>query len=167
MTRSLDEKIGLWQEALEWIGEGHTLESFCRTHKVSSLTMRRYRAELFTAGRLDPKAVDEARTDGADVMAERLVAVLDERNVKDPDDVQHRKLKVWGMLQLLAKWHPVRYGDKVAIGGAADLPPVQLSDDQRLARLRALEEATAVRQRIEQRNGHVNGTADTGEDLLR
>jgi hypothetical protein len=85
--------------------------------------------------------------------------------------VQHRKLKVWGMLQLLAKWQPVRYGDKVQIGGAPDLPPVQLSDDQRLARLRALEEAVSVRKRVEQQqrngHGHVNGHVDTGEDLLR
>jgi len=43
----------------------------------------------------------------------------------DSDVIQRSKLRVETRLKLLAKWDPKRYGDKIAIGGASDLPPVQ------------------------------------------
>jgi hypothetical protein len=41
------------------------------------------------------------------------------------DALGHRKLQIETRLKLLAKWDPRRYGDKLAIGGADDMPPVQ------------------------------------------
>lgn len=47
-----------------------------------------------------------------------------ERIIKE-DMLGHRKLQIETRLKLLAKWDPRRYGEKVAIGGAGDLPPIQ------------------------------------------
>ena len=48
---------------------------------------------------------------------------LVERRVEDM--LGHRKLQVETRLKLLAKFNPKRWGEKVAIGGAEDLPPVR------------------------------------------
>lgn len=39
--------------------------------------------------------------------------------------ISRSRLRIETRLKLLAKWDPRRYGEKLAIGGAADLPPVQ------------------------------------------
>ena len=41
------------------------------------------------------------------------------------DALGHRKLQIETRLKLLAKWDPRRYGDKLAIGGADDLPALR------------------------------------------
>lgn len=45
--------------------------------------------------------------------------------VKRGDMLGHRKLQIETRLKLLAKWDPKRYGEKLAIGGAEDLPAIQ------------------------------------------
>jgi hypothetical protein len=47
--------------------------------------------------------------------------------VRTTDCVDRSRLEVDSMKWLLAKLHPKRYGDKLAVGGAEDLGPVQLS----------------------------------------
>lgn len=47
------------------------------------------------------------------------------KEITQEDMLGHRKLQVETRLKLLAKWDPRRYGDKIALGGATDLPPVQ------------------------------------------
>jgi hypothetical protein len=49
------------------------------------------------------------------------------REVKTVDCVERSRLAVDAMKWTLAKLHPKRYGDKLAIGGAEDLGAVQLS----------------------------------------
>ena len=52
----------------------------------------------------------------------------------------HRKLQVETRLKLLAKWDPKRYGEKLALGGADDLPPIKtMTDEQLAARVAALQ----------------------------
>lgn len=42
----------------------------------------------------------------------------------ETDMIEHRRLQIDTRLKLLAKWNPRKWGDKLAVGGAADLPPV-------------------------------------------
>ena len=44
---------------------------------------------------------------------------------KRGDMLGHRKLQIETRLKLLAKWDPKRYGEKLAVGGAEDLPPLK------------------------------------------
>jgi hypothetical protein len=41
------------------------------------------------------------------------------------DALGHRKLQIETRLKLLAKWNPKKWGDKVAVGGADDLPAMK------------------------------------------
>jgi hypothetical protein len=56
------------------------------------------------------------------------------------EHIQRSKLRIETRLKLLAKWDPKRYGDKLALGGADDLPAFKvMADDQLLARIAALQ----------------------------
>lgn len=92
-----------------------------------------------------------AREERADVLADEIVAIADELEVKcvtgedgetmevkvDPTAVARNKLRVDARKWVAAKLKPRVYGDKVAIGGADDLPPIEtkfgMSDDALLA----------------------------------
>lgn len=99
-------------------------------------------------------AIARAREDGYDALAAQCLEIANtplegiETTLKDDGRVEekrgdmlgHRKLQIETRLKLLAKWDPRRYGDKIAIGGADDLPPIKsMSDDQLAARIAALQ----------------------------
>lgn len=66
--------------------------------------------------------IARARRYGHDVIAERTRETARGRG-DTSGDVVRDKLIIETDLKLLAKWDP-RYSDKLAIGGAADLPPI-------------------------------------------
>ena len=73
----------------------------------------------------------EARADGYDMIAYHLRAVARGKHEDSTGDVQRDKLIVWTDLQLLAKWDPGRYGERVQVDGtmkheAADLETMQM-----------------------------------------
>ena len=45
------------------------------------------------------------------------------------DMLGHRKLRIETRLKLLAKWSPKKYGEKMAVGGADDLPAIKTDTD--------------------------------------
>ncbi len=88
-----------------------------------------------------------AREDGFDQIAADCLDIADtplegvetttkpggEKEVRTGDMLGHRKLQIETRLKLLAKWDPKRYGEKLAIGGADDLPPISTMSDDALA----------------------------------
>lgn len=92
--------------------------------------------------------IARARISGYDALAGECLEIADspeigeERTEKPDGSVEirtgdmlgHRKLRIETRLKLLAKWDPKRYGDKVAVGGADDLPPIQAADPIEVAR---------------------------------
>lgn len=79
-----------------------------------------------------------ARKLGFDAIAEEALEIsntpVEGKRIKRSEDgheetiedmLGHRKLQIETRLKLLAKWDPSRYGEKLALGGAADLPPIQ------------------------------------------
>jgi hypothetical protein len=79
--------------------------------------------------------IARAREVGYDVIAVDALKIADdstrdtidtERGPRiDSEWVARSKLRVETRLKLLAKWDPKRYGEKLAVGGATDLPPIQ------------------------------------------
>ncbi len=53
--------------------------------------------------------------------------------IETRDMIEHRKLRVHTRQWLLGKLKPKQYGDKMALGGADDLPPIQSKSDVTLA----------------------------------
>lgn len=90
-----------------------------------------------------------ARKIGADAIAEDSLIELDKEPERcdtqfgdkvDAGHVQIMKVRADHRLKMLAKWHPKKYGEKVAIGGADDLPPIKnMTDEKLLERVKELQ----------------------------
>lgn len=88
------------------LAEGEPLTVICRDLDVPWRTVydwRKARPE-FSA------AFDHARDVGFDAIAESCIEIAD-----TAEDPQSGKLRVWTRLQLLAKWSPKRYGEKLGL----------------------------------------------------
>ena len=112
----------LCDSAVEWVSEGKTLSSWCRAHDVAHRTIYDWmeRDKDFAA------KFARARDGGHDVIADECVAIADEdvpldvNGRRDPGYIAWQKNRIWTRTQLLAKWNPKKYGEKVDVahGGA-------------------------------------------------
>lgn len=91
-----------------------------------------------------------ARDVGYESMAEEIIEISDDLSGDviltengsrmDAEFVARSKLRVDARKWLLSKMLPKKYGDKLAIGGADDLPPIKtMSDEALAARIKALQ----------------------------
>ena len=141
-------------ELCEYVAEGGHLAGFAKSKGFPYVTMLDWirrdgeRSEMYT----------RAREDRADVIADEIVAIADEEVtmvkadkhgtsdddgqgrtevVFDPTAVARNKLRVDARKWAASKLKPRVYGEKVAIGGASDLPPIRtatdMTDEQLLA----------------------------------
>jgi len=80
--------------------------------------------------------IAQAREAGYDCIADQIIEIIDDssKDVIVAEDGSERansevvarsRLRAEMRLKLLAKWSPKRYGDKLALGGADDLPPIR------------------------------------------
>jgi hypothetical protein len=95
-----------------------------------------------------------ARDLGLDCIAQEIIDIADTPKtgtktvskatgieITEGDMVEHRRLQIESRKWYLSKLAPKRYGEKLAIGGADDLPPIKgMPDEQLLARIKALQE---------------------------
>jgi len=131
------------QEICCRLSKGEPLAQICRDEHMPSVT---------TVGtwRLNDSEFSDriarAREEGFDAIAEECLEIADnatndymlkkdgaEEGRFDSEHVQRSKLRIETRLKLLAKWDPKRYGEKLAIGGASDLPPLQTLPDADLS----------------------------------
>lgn len=118
----------------EKVSQGIPLAQICRDIGMGLTTWydwmkaRPELAEAFARAReagYDMIAADALRI--ADTPVEGIETTMDEKGTteKRSDMLGHRKLQVETRLKLLAKWDPKRYGERLAVGGSDDLPPVR------------------------------------------
>ena len=110
------------------VSTGETLRQICREDGMPS------KSSFYEWMEKDPELAGRfarARLDGFDAIAEESLEIADEVAARNPmggidgGDVQNRKLRIETRLKLLAKWDPKRYGERVAVGGAEDMPPIK------------------------------------------
>ncbi len=149
------------------LAEGESLRSICQQPGMPHIaTVMRWLS--------DPEKRDfceqyaRAREAQAETLAEELLAIADEAEyepIQDPNTgqtlavafdktaVARNKLRVETRKWLAARMSPKKYGDKLAVGGAADLDPIQMAgremtDAERAVRLvntlKAAPDAAAV-----------------------
>lgn len=111
----------------EWIAKGMTLRDYCRQPGSPSfwLVYQWLAADKDFASRFA-----QARNVGEDIIAQECLEIADDATndfmvrekddgstevVLDRENVQRSKLRIWTRLQLLARWNPRRYGDKVEV----------------------------------------------------
>lgn len=125
------------------IAAGVPLEEICREEGMpSSETVRSW----FRADDSLDQRYRQARIDGFDAIAEECLAIADDGTndytsgkngpVLDAEHVQRSKLRIWTRLELLKKWDPKRYGERVELnhsGAIQTIPDEQL--ESRLAQL--------------------------------
>ncbi len=83
----------------------------------------------------------------ADEVFDEMLDIADDKE----GEVNHRRLQVDTRKWVLSRMAPKKYGDKLAIGGADDLPPVQTED--RTA-------AEIIRARLDAIRSRTTGDAD-------
>lgn len=114
----------LADEIVERISKGETLRAICREdHMPSWTTVYRWINE-----RKDfAKRIAHARELGHDAIAEETLDILDEKPERAPDGkvdpgyVQWQKNRAYQRMQLLAKWSPKKYGEKLEIEAKVDV----------------------------------------------
>ena len=126
------------KEILERLSQGEPLAEICRSDPKfpHPTTWNDWCAADEALG----IAHGRARDAGYDAIAAETLAIADdarndwmERHGKDgetqsafnAEHVQRSKLRIETRLKLLAKWDPRRYGDKLAVGGDPDAPPIR------------------------------------------
>lgn len=133
------------------VSTGEPLAQVCRDMKIGLTTWYDWvkaRPEL-------SESIARAREAGYDMIAADVLRIADTPmegieieqdsdgkvvKTKKGDMLGHRKLQIETRLKLLAKWDPKRYGEKLALGGADDLPPIKtMSDEELAARVAALQ----------------------------
>ncbi|HEY8878288.1 MAG TPA: terminase [Roseateles sp.] len=117
------------------LAEGKSLLSICEAMGLAYSTARQW--ELDHPEHAAKSA--RARELGCHFLAEQCLQIADTPvegvettekpdgsiEVKRGDMLQHRKLQIDTRMRLIGKWAPKIYGDKLAVGGAEDLPPVK------------------------------------------
>lgn len=126
-TPELDDKL------LEWVSEARTIRAFCREHNVSP-------ASVYSWVKMDPvlsERLARARECAAMLLEDEILEIAD-TPTDLPSDVNHRKLQVYAREKRLVWNNPARYGSKVQLGGATDLPPLEMSEIERTKRIKQL-----------------------------
>lgn len=134
------------------VAEGMSLRKVCAIEGMPALTtVFRWLADEARAGFRDQYA--RAREAQADLLAEQILEIADdgtndtqvddEGMVRvDHDHIARSRLRVDSRKWLASKLAPKKYGDKLAVGGADDLGPVQvtkqMTDAERAVRLSRL-----------------------------
>ncbi len=119
------------------LAEGHSLLSICEAMGIPYSTAAKWEVDHPEHGANSTRA----RALGCHVLAEQCLTIADDDTrdweaVKDGDGkvvgirvdgehVQRSKLRIETRMRLIGKWLPKIYGDKVAVGGADDLPPIR------------------------------------------
>jgi hypothetical protein len=153
----------------EAIAGGETLRAYCRRENTPAwqtvylwLSTHKDFAERFAIARdVGAEAIAQEALDIADTVQTGTIetdkATKDGRpytEVRRADMVERAKLRIYTRLQLLAKWNPKKYGDRLDIGNADGEPfkvdsvdHIDAGDAARLvaliAQLRARRDATS------------------------
>jgi hypothetical protein len=121
-------------EIVERISTGETLRAICRSDGMPAW---RTVYDWIDNNATFAAAIARARVLGHDAIAEETVDILDKEPERgkdgkiDPGYVQWQKNRAYQRMQLLAKWSPKKYGDRIEIDAKVDIGVAE-----RLARAR-------------------------------
>lgn len=103
---------------IAWISEGKTLRDFCRQPQMPS---HRTIYDWLEDDEEFALRFARAREAGHDVIADECFQIADEMPPTDENGrtdsgfVAWQKNRIWTRTQLLAKWNPKKYGEKVGV----------------------------------------------------
>ena len=132
-TTTFTQEIG--ETICEGLAEGHSLLEICEAMGIPYSTARGWELDIPEHA----ANATRARAFGCHSIAEQMLNIADtpligeERTMKadgsveirQGDMTQHRRLQVDTRKWLISRWLPKVYGDKVALGGDPDAPPIK------------------------------------------
>ena len=142
----------LEEELLEHIASGRTLREFCR--EPGRPAFRTVYDWLGSDANFSARFA-KGRKVGFDCIAEEALELVDAESPKidgkiDPGYVQWIRSRVWTRLQLLARWYPSRYGNRVALAGDENAPIRTITDSEAARQIASLlAKASARKARAE------------------
>lgn len=139
----------------EQIADGKSLRSICEAADMPNRgTIFRWLAESEAGDKIFSNQYAHARQVQADVLFEEILEIADEEVtmikrskhqpgpsededaevevVFDPTAVQRNRLRVDSRKWMAGKLRPKVYGDKLAVGGSEDMPPIQVERIERV-----------------------------------
>lgn len=140
-------------QIIAWISDGKTLRDYCRQEGAPGFNTV---YDWLEKDKEFAVRFARARDTGHDVIAEECLSIADDssedieftQNGPRPNSefIQRSKLRIETRLKLLSKWNPKKYGDKISTElTGADGGPVQISDTERAAKIKALLAAASHR----------------------
>lgn len=136
-------------EICERLSEGETLSQICRDEHMPS------RDAVYKWIKAYPEfeqQIARARSQGFDALGEACIDIAFSQPERTPagtvdsGDVQLRKMRVWATLELLKRWDPKRYGDRLELAGDENAPlAVQHTLDVSKLSTQALAELMAAK----------------------
>lgn len=109
------------EEICAWLASGKTMRAYCREEGSPAW---RTVYDWIAKDQEFAARVARAREEGHDAIAEETLEIIDSEpeyitseggSRVDSGHVAWRKNQVWLRLQLLAKWNPRKYGDRVGV----------------------------------------------------
>jgi len=130
----INNEIGI-DRLCELILEGKSMEDICREFQIHHKSL----LEWIAKDKERAAIVKEARAQSARTFEEKAERVISD--ARDPFELSKAKELAHHYRWRASKIGAKEYGDKVAIGGADDLPPIKtISDEQLTARIKRLQE---------------------------
>lgn len=108
----------------ERLAEGESLRAICKDEEMpSARTVHRWLESKEEWAEAFRQQYAHAREVQADTLADQVIEIADDTS----GDPTRDRLRVDARKWAASKLAPKRYGDKLAVGGADDLPPVKSS----------------------------------------
>ena len=131
-----EERVEMFGEVCRRIAEGESLRRICETPGMRSVpTVLRWIGDSPAFAEQYARA-REAQADG---FADEIVQIADTE-----EDPNRARVRIEARKWVAGKLRPKVYGDRVALGGADDMPPIR-TEDSGAARLAAYLDAIAER----------------------
>lgn len=120
MQRPLDYREDIAKEICDKLKEGMSLRKICENKAYPTKeTVFRWLADF----PLFQSQYAHAKEFFSDAEFERMYEIIDDADT--PEKLAQARLKIDTMKWMLGKMKPKKYGDKLQVGGAEDLPPVR------------------------------------------
>lgn len=124
------------ERIVERLANGEPLKRICEDESMPNYsTVLRWQDRHPDFGMLSARA----KQDGTHALADECLSIADNENI-DPAD---KRVRIDTRIRLIGKWNSKVYGDKVAVGGDADAPPIKTTTQLDVSNL-TLEQLDAL-----------------------
>lgn len=134
------DKEAIINKIVAGLSDGRTLREMCREEGMPSFVAV---YDWIKADEDVALRIACAREAGYDCIADQIIEIVDDASndtVMNEDGtertngevVARSRLRAEMRLKLLSKWSPKKYGDKLAVGGADDLPAIKIERIERV-----------------------------------